>query len=62
MIIAKEMARHSSRNINICTELMETSLIYNINLRDLLLIITSLLRETIIVTPLLDTLTRITIT
>jgi hypothetical protein len=51
---------NSSQHINICTKVMVTSLIYSINLKDLILIITILLKETIIVTPLLNILTTIT--
>jgi len=59
MIIVKVITKYSSRNINICTKVMEISLINNIHLKALLLIIIILLKETTIVTPLLDTITII---
>lgn len=60
MTIAKVITNYSSKNINICTKVMEISLINNIHLKALVIIIIILLKETIIVTPLMATITIIT--
>lgn len=59
IILKEEVIINSSQHINICTKVMDNSLMYSINIKDSILIITTLLKETIIVTHLLNTLTTI---
>jgi hypothetical protein len=60
MSLAKATTKCSSQHINICTKVMETSIINNIHLKASVLTTTSLLQETTTVTPLQVTLTIIT--
>jgi len=57
MSLAKATTKCSSQHINICTKVMDNSIINNIHLKASVLTTTNLLQETTTVTPLLVTLT-----